>query len=566
MFKQTLSALALAFACSPVMAIDYMVTRSDDPDPNPNILSLSPCTPARGCSLRQAILASNNRPGADRIMLRRGTTYTLTRTTPSSVIDGRSGPLWVTDELEIVGNGVDFNRIEWPSNLHHQHSVLVHGLVNGGPTSPPLRLRNLIIANGRGDLGGCLRTHHGTEFGIYGVIVENCQARKGGGIHTDTPLLVIDESVIRNNSATQNGGGIEFSGSATIVASRAAVLNNHANVDGGGFAADGMSSAIGAPTRADLVWRSESGPSDFWDNSAGGNGGAIAVGLHSSLNLFRLSSNTTRATFKRNIAGGKGGAIALNSYTSIALQGSLTVEDALLIDNDAVQGGAIATTGGKSLIVSSEFQENRALAGSGGALYFESTDTSTRNEIRKSSFNSNFASVRGGAIASVCQPLSVRDSSLWANWGPSGQAIQAAGQTSLTHVTTANHGSQALVKDYHTACGNRSFSIANSLIAFLDRCAVVSGSMSSGGGNFYSGGATGCNFIAGLDFLHSPSAFGLLANTYGGEQMVLGWDNDGQARPQVNGGNASYCSSEDVRGFPRNDGACDAGAFEQQLP
>lgn len=94
---------------------------------------------------------------------------------------------------------------------------------------------------------------------------------------------------------------------------------------------------------------------------------------------------------------------------------------------------------------------------------------------------------------------------------------------------------------------------------------AVSGSFSSGGGNFYSASAPGCNFIAGLDFSHSPAALAVNPGTFGGEQTVLGWDNDGLTRPQVNAGQPAYCSSEDVRGLPRSD-ACDAGAFEQQTP
>lgn len=564
MFKQTLSALVLAIACTPALAIDYIVTRSDDP--NPDTITFPGCRPEGGCSLRQAILASNKRAGADRIVLRRSTTYTLTRSTQSSTIDGRSGPLLVTDQLEIVGTGSDRNRIEWPNNLHHTHSVLVHGLVGSTKISPPLTLRDLTIANGRGETGGCLRTRNGTELDLYGVVVESCEANVGGGIQSNTPTLVLYESVIRNNLASQNGGGIQFSASATVIATHAAVLNNHANGNGGAIAADGKFLGGFASAPADVVWRSESGPSDFLDNSADGNGGAIAVGLVSSLNLFRFPASTPRARFERNIAGAIGGAIAMKSYTSNSLPSSLTLEDALFLDNSATQGGAIATSGGHSLITGAEFQENVAVAGAGGAILFDAIDNSTSNEIRQSSFNANNASGRGGAVASVCQPLVVRDSSLFGNVGTSGSAVHAAGQTALTNVTTEGHGFQALVKGYHTACGDQPFKITNSVIAGADECSAVLGAVSTGGGNFHSAWAPGCNFIEGLDFRHVSPHFGISAGTFGGERMVLGWDYDGWYRPQLNAGISSECSSFDVRGFPRNDGACDSGAFEEHSP
>ncbi len=57
-----------------------------------------------GCSLRQAVLAANKRPGPDRILLDRKN-YRLTRTSASSIVDGIAGPLWVSDDLEIIGGG-----------------------------------------------------------------------------------------------------------------------------------------------------------------------------------------------------------------------------------------------------------------------------------------------------------------------------------------------------------------------------------------------------------------------------------------------------------------------------
>lgn len=564
MLKQTLSALVLAMACTPALAIDYFVTRSDDP--NPSELSFPGCRPEGGCSLRQAILASNKRVGADRIVLQRATTYTLSRSTQNLTMDGRSGPLWVTDELEIVGRGADQNRIEWQSNLHHSHSVLMHGKLDTYTVSPPLTIRDLTIANGQGEIGGCLRTRYGTELSLYRVVIENCHARYGGALHIATPSLVIYDSVIRNNLATRGGGGIAISGPATVIATNAAVLNNHANGDGGGLATDGQYLIeVDAPS-ALVVWQNVSGSTDFWDNSADGDGGAIAVGLVSKLEMSRSPGTTARTSFLRNRAGLTGGAISLESYILTYRFSKLMLEDALLLDNEAAQGGAIATSGGQSLIVGAEFQENHALAGAGGAVLFNATDQEHNNEIRQSSFNANSASIRGGAIASVCQPLTVRDSSLWGNVGPSGSAVHAAGQMALTNVTTSGHGSQALVKGYHTACGDQPFEITNSVIAVLDRCSAVLGGVTSGGGNFYSASAPGCNFIAGLDFMHSSAALGLHADTFGGERMVLGWDNDGLVRPQVNAGIADDCSSVDVRGFPRDDGACDSGAFEQQSP
>jgi len=88
--------------------------------------------------------------------------------------------------------------------------------------------------------------------------------------------------------------------------------------------------------------------------------------------------------------------------------------------------------------------------------------------------------------------------------------------------------------------------------------------VSSLGGNQHAIPGNGCGFLPALDQLQSTSAFALSLGQFGGESTVPGWSNDGLSRPQRSFAQSSYCSLVDVRGLPRNDGACDAGAFEQQ--
>jgi predicted outer membrane repeat protein len=551
-----LGLLAASFA-NPAMAIDYLVTRTDDPNPITQLppLTLNPCQPSGGCSLRQAILAANKRPGADRIVLR-AATYTLSRTTMSTEVDGTAGPLWVTDETEIMGVNRPDTRIQWNSSLHHSHSVLVYGdkLVS----TPRLKIRDLTIANGRGESGGCMLSR-GAELALDNVLIENCRARNGGAIYSIGPMVVLTNSLFRYNEVTNNGGAIYFSRSATVVASLASFLANSALNDGGAIYAEGNYGSFGT-SPADVVWRAEGYLNTFADNTAGRDGGAIALGALSSLNLFRYPITTPRTRFERNIAGGKGGAVSVVSLSPSVLT-KLTIEGVLLKDNAAAIGGAIAARG-QSLIVDSEFESNRAQAGSGGAIFLDSASNAIlgNHEIRGTSFNTNAASSNGDAIASVCQPLTVRDTSLWAN---DTNAIHSSGTTWLVHISTRNHGANALVKGYHTACPNQPFGMANSIVGMLDRCVTVSGAISSYGGNFYSANAAGCGFVAGSDFQYGSAVIAIEPGTYSGEKTVLGWNTDALVRPQVNAGVQAYCSTVDVRGLART-GACDSGAFEQQ--
>ena len=64
--------LGLIAASAPLVAVDFVVTRYDDPSPNG-------CEPA-DCSLREATLDANDTAGADRILLSAGI-YELTRFT-----------------------------------------------------------------------------------------------------------------------------------------------------------------------------------------------------------------------------------------------------------------------------------------------------------------------------------------------------------------------------------------------------------------------------------------------------------------------------------------------------
>ena len=147
--------------------------------------------------------------------------------------------------------------------------------------------------------------------------------------------------------------------------------------------------------------------------------------------------------------------------------------------------------------------------------------------------------------------------------------ISSTGYTNFIHVSTDGHGHPimgpaSLHLTHHTACPGSGFTIANSVIGGTDNCYGQHGIIMSNGGNQFSSYAGGCYFQAGLDAYGSSASFALSVGTFGGDKSVLGWTNDGINRPQVNFGQPSLCSITDVRGLPRNVGACDAGAFEQQ--
>jgi hypothetical protein len=561
------TAVALLLSTS-AFAADFVVTRTDDPSPDQ-----VPCFQIGGCglSLRQAVLAANNRPGLDRILLSRKT-YELTRMTSNiNNTDGRLGQLRVTDALEIIGHDPTRTRIRWASaTLPHQTALHEHQVLHVQNTQ--LKLSQLALSHGQGRDGGCLRLH-GSNAALSDVLIEQCKASSAGGalaivtpvVSTPPPPPVVEFlRVSLNNNQAPSGGAIAVLPSASIISNGLSVSGNTATASGGAVFGH-LQVGVSLINTLNLVWRSEGAGTQVLNNSAGDRGGALALYSNDAgyTNIF-AASGSDPFIFENNLALNEGG-------MAFAARGRGTFENLIVKSNAANIGGGMALRSIDALISQVEFDGNTSQSGDGGAVainYWPIKPNSTV-EIRQSSFNANQSQQAGGAIANLCQTLTVRDSSFWQNRSQQNQGalIASSGNTFLAHVSTAGHAlgaTSTLLKQYHTACGSQPFGIANSLIAGSDNCIAQNGTFASAGGNQFGPGAGGCGFIGGLDQNGSDSSFQLSLGTFGGSKSVLGWNTDGLSRPQVNFGQAAYCSALDVRGLPRSDGACDAGAFEQQ--
>ena len=566
--KRTLASLALALVSSPLFAIDYVVTRTDDP--NPDAITLPGCQPSGGCSLRQAVLAANKRPGADRIVLGRNI-YELTRTNSTPYpLDGKSGALLVTDALEVIGDSILRTRVRWRSGASlphqtqpHQHSIWFAQL------NAPISLSRMSISGGRGAYGGCILLQN-LQVSFSDLNVEECTSTYGGAVYvtgyaTLARDIALNRVTFRANRADY-GGAMMILGTATIIANDVALIDNSATFDGG---------AVNGSGSLNLVWRSEAMGTRFANNIAGRHGGAVALDGPGVANFFALTG-AVPLNFENNVALVDGGGISMiRDYAT--LENRLIVENATFTGNsaDTGDGGAIALRSSDALISQSTFKANVSKSRSGGAIYSDYssvTPSLTGNiEIRQSSFNENKSQLNGGAISNQCQVNTVRDSSFYANQSVQGQGevISATGSTSLAHVSTDAHGQTnsgpaTLHKNFSTACGAQPFGIANSVISGADSCYGQAGVIQSNGGNQFGPSTGGCYFLANLDQYGSSSTFGLSLGSFGGVKDVLGWNVDGLARPQINFGQGAYCSAVDVRGLPRPAAACDAGAFEQQ--
>lgn len=554
-------ALGLLMAANSAQAATFVVTRSDDPDPGN-------CSRS-SCSLREAVNAANRTAGSHRIELG-ATTYTLTRidSNPSTPKADR-GALWVRGSVEFVGAGSRSTLVRWNNPLAHANALIRVEADGANPVT--LGLRALSLSQGRGTQGGCIRmvqtgaTHH--QLQLDGVHMSKCLADFGGAAYLAKTDLVLVNSVLEQNSARYDGGALYFMGPNLVDSFQSRIADNLAQRNGGAVALVG-NGITGWQTN--VIWRDD-GASAIRGNRADNVGGAFAVIGTSTLNLATADDAVGNAMLQisGNQARSGGGLHLASGLTQVNLGNTLA--RLRILDNRAEEGGAITSQVALTLR-DSELAGNQATAGNGGAIAFQgTTEWQAGRVIERSSLHRNSAVGGGAAIHSECAGFSANDVSMHLNQAAQGrgQAIETIGSATLRHVSLyANNslpilGSPALYKTYSTACHGKQVRYANSLIG--DYCSAVNGGLVSDGGNQLGVNASACPALSRVDQRQSfADAFQVGFHDYGGPFEVIGWSPAAPSLPQRDFGLASYCSQLDVRGFPRDDGFCDAGAFEQQ--
>lgn len=187
---RTFRAVVIALGCfasanfAPLVAVDFVVTRYDDPFPNG-------CAPT-DCSLREATLDANAAAGADRILLSAGT-YDLTRFTGDD--EGVLGDLDLHDEVEIVGAGATMTAID----ATEIGTAAEDPVISAFATTV---LRDLKITGSRVD---------GIRVLGADVTIERCD--------------------VTNNSFQGNGAGVRATGGGDLVIRDSSIINNGNGVE-----------------------------------------------------------------------------------------------------------------------------------------------------------------------------------------------------------------------------------------------------------------------------------------------------------------------------------------------
>jgi CSLREA domain-containing protein len=328
----------------------------DLPDINPGdgICNANAGSGAPICTLRAAIMEANATAGADIIMLPAGT-YTLT-------LAGRgenaaaTGDLDITEDLTIIGDGAAVTIVQAGttpgSGIDRVFEVLdVQDDGGVGPTNATffgITIQNGVASDygGVGDGGGINHTGLGLIQVLNSVVANNSATVDGGGIASDGSLTVIN-STVRNNTAADDGGGINVANRGILTIQNSSIQDNMAGDDYGGGRGGGVRTSSSATITG----------TTFSGNSASHQGGGFWT--------KGTDTTFTNVTFSGNSADDYGGGLYIRRSIN-----SLSLLNATIASNSAPLGGGlfVESDGGEAMLTNTILADNTGGNVGGGTI------------------------------------------------------------------------------------------------------------------------------------------------------------------------------------------------------
>jgi CSLREA domain-containing protein len=329
------------------------------------------------CSLREAIIAANNNPGVDTIIVPAGV-YLLTIAGPHED-EAATGDLDITDDLILHGDGIDQTIIDGNQLdriLHiHDSNVQISGMT----------IRNGDISAHTQAAGGGILVDRGTLF-LENVKVTANKAWRGGGIAVlDNGRLELDNSEVSNNEIrgfVAYGGGVYVASGyheneeSSITVSNSVVRQNLAIGDGNPPVGGGImvhapwAQPVTATITSSVI---EYNTIDYWTSCGAGEGGGIFFDSGDNLEYKVGGLSIIDTVIRYNVADTPLTVCDGPYAGGVFFRGDrLSVENSQIISNTALSRGGIwilTTYQGESyLITNSSISYNQAVAGSGGGL------------------------------------------------------------------------------------------------------------------------------------------------------------------------------------------------------
>lgn len=381
------------------------------------------CLDANGnCSLRAALMHVVAENTGAVIHLPAGE-YTLTRSgsDSSAELDPGVGDLDVLMPVRIQGAGSEVTIID-ATELNARIFEVV---------DVPFHLSGVTLRGGYEETGdggaiyldGCRnigcesQDRPEIESSLSDVVITSSQAFSGGAIFVWGQHLLLSSVEIRNNTATDDGGGIFVGYSASSLrAENSRFVENFAGSMGG---------AISGYGRLEIV------DSQLEDNEAYDSGGAIFSGESLVLADSQLKGN------RADDAGG-----AIYSYGIAEIDNSVFEDNRVSAEPEYDEdwryytGGAI-TNHGDMDIQNSTFQGNQGV--SGGAIY---NNFEAFLSIKGSTFHENNATYDGGAVFNRYM-MTIEETNFEQNRGRNGAAVANIGELQMKGSTlTGNQASE----------------------------------------------------------------------------------------------------------------------------
>jgi hypothetical protein len=416
---------------------------------------------------------------------------------------------------------------------------------------------SLISANEAAFNGGGIYNNGGAVHLTDATVQENTAGDSGGGIYNDAESqLTLVNVAIKLNTAAAHGGGI-FSMNGTVAIHDSLVEENTAVFDGGGIGVVGWLDTPSLELRNSIIR----------NNTANENGGGLWLGHAVTLHDITLVDNEAGQH-----GGGLFSSIGVTLYGGVVQNNSsaqdggglrtstLTAYDLLVQGNTAAQGGGIYNNVHLELH-NSRVLDNSATSSPGGGLYLP--DGVGVSAISRTVVAENRALASAGGGIWTDRPLTLSNSTISNNSGfteGGGLHIAADGDVAATNITLALN-SLDLYK-----IGE--LTLQNSLIYTPDQpnCFLVATLINSLGHNI-SDDASCSGLDEPTDMVDANPMLEPLADN-GGNTLTHALQ---EGSPAIGHGNLAACAAApganglDQRGFLRDSVACDSGAYEYGL-
>ncbi|GAB4277226.1 MAG: hypothetical protein Kow0080_28050 [Candidatus Promineifilaceae bacterium] len=416
------------------------------------------------------------------------------------------------------------------------------GMYNYNNSNPTLN--NVTFSgNVAGYAGGGMYNNNNSSPRLTNVTFSGNSASNGGGMYnmsSSNPTLA--NTTFLSNTATSVGGGMYNWGSNPTL-TNTTFLSNTATSSAGGMYNTGSSN----PSLAGV---------SFSNNSAGSGGG---MG-----NENNSSPTLTNTTFLSNTAtSGSGGGMYNTSSNP-------TLTNVTFSGNAANHGGGMDNAGSSPTLTNVTFSNNTA-SWAGGGMYNSNYNGASSNPILLNvTFDSNIAltwegggGMYNGNSSPTLTNVTFADNAASNGYG-GGMSNSNNSNPTLTNVTFAgNAGSWGGGGMYNTSSSPTLINVIIANSTSGGDCVNDTGSSldPASSNNLIEDAANACSLTDGVNgnIVGQDPNLGSLTD-YGGVGQMLFLLLGGS--PAIDAGTNTGCPATDQRGVPRNDGACDIGAYE----